>query len=644
MVVVTRAGPVEEGLRSSAVGTTQAPARAPRSHLAVWRSPPGQPAWSRPALLGLAAVAAFLYAWGAGNYLEIYYAAAVRSMSTSWHDFVFAAFDPAGTVSVDKLPGAFWVQALFVRLFGAHAFVLVLPQVIEGTLTVLVLYRAVRRLAGPLAGILSAGLLVVSPATVALNRGNIPDTLMVLLLVLAADATVSAVGRGRPSMLLLAGLFVALAFQAKMVVAWLVLPAFLLAYLVAAPGRPIRRLIACAATVVVTATISLSWMCYVSLTNPSQRPSVDGSTDNSVFQQVFVYNGLGRLDEESPDQLLERSIGLRLVPTPPASWDRLLTGGLGLDVGWLVPAALISLVAGLVARRREERGDAERRGFVLWGLWLVPFALVFSVGSSVNPYYMGDLSPPIAALTGVGLALAWQHRSSLAGRLVLVAALLASGAYAAWLLPVSGTGLPTWLKPTVIGLVLGAAAAVLVAGMAVRRGKLAFAAFSAAAVALALAPAVAAASVVVNRLGPFDTPFQRPAVTAFIRQVLSATPAAAAKTLPTLEAARQGAPYLMATQSAALAAPFIYYSGLETLPIGGFTGTGPEPTLQSLETMIGRGDFHLVLESPTTTDPRLLWIAGHCIHVGKKQGVGPARGAPVFAVYYCLGGGSAYSP
>jgi hypothetical protein len=142
----------------------------------------------RLALTAIAALAGLLYAWAMGqDTLEYYYAAADRSMSMSWHDFIFGAFDPAGTITVDKLPGALWLQALSVRAFGVHTWAIILPQVIEGILTVLVLYRAVRRLAGPAAGLIAALVLAVSPATVALNRENISDSLLILLLVLAAD-------------------------------------------------------------------------------------------------------------------------------------------------------------------------------------------------------------------------------------------------------------------------------------------------------------------------------------------------------------------------------------------------------------------------------------------------------------------------
>src|ERR1700689_3183546 len=172
--------------------TAPAPASgAPRwrRFLTPWRSPADQPAWARPALLAVAVVAAVAYGWGmAGASVESFYGAAARSMSESWHDFFFGAFDPAGTVTIDKLPGELWVQALFLRATGFHVWAVVLPQVIEGSLAVLVLYRAVRRLAGPVAGIVAAACLAASPINVLLNRGNISDSLFVLLLVLAADA------------------------------------------------------------------------------------------------------------------------------------------------------------------------------------------------------------------------------------------------------------------------------------------------------------------------------------------------------------------------------------------------------------------------------------------------------------------------
>ena len=598
------------------------PARGARSS-AWWRSAVGQPAWARPTLLVLTVLAGLGYAWNATGNLEIYYAAAVRSMSMSWHNFFFAAFDPAGTVTIDKLPGAFWVQALSVRVFGVHPWAIVAPQVAEGMASVLVLYRVVHRLTGPLAGILAAGVFVLSPATMALNRGNVPDTLMVLLLLLAADATVRAAISGRLRSLVWAAVLVGLAFQAKMIEGWLVLPALAFAYLMAAGGGWWRRLSRLGIAGLVTGAVSLSWMVVVSLWPAGSRPYVDGSTTNSIFHQVFVYNGFGRLDQLTPDQLLTKAIGLRFS-SPAPGWDRLLTGGLGHDTGWLIPAALIALAGCLIAARGE-RGLL-RASTALWGTWLIVLAVVFSASSTVNPYYTAALSPPIAALLGTAGSLAWERRDDLRVRLAVVATVLLSAAYAVWLLPGQGVGLVAGLPEVEIALAL-AAAVLLTIAIRPSRGV----AGALAATAVLVAPAVASASVVANRLGPFDTPFESSASSTYARtlgQVATRTEAL----LPALERAQGLEPDLMATQTSAVAAPFIYDSGEEVLPIGGFTGTIPQPTLGDLKAMIARGDFHLVIQAPNVTDPRLAWVASHCFPLP----AGPnAAGGLRFAVYYC---------
>jgi 4-amino-4-deoxy-L-arabinose transferase-like glycosyltransferase len=592
---------------------------------AWWRSPDDQPGWARPALLGLALVAGFLYAWkGTGN-LEIYYAAAVRSMSMSWHDFVFASFDPAGTISVDKLPGAFWVQALSVRVFGLHAWAIVAPQVVAGMASVLVLYRVVRRLSGPLAGIVAATVLVMSPATVLLNRGNVPDTLMVLLLLLAADATVSAIISGRLRSLIVAGILVGLAFQAKMIEAWLVLPALAVAYVIGARAGLGRRLARLAVAGAVVAAVSLSWMVLVSVWPASDRPYVDGSSTNSIFSQVFVYNGFGRLDQASPNQLLTKAIGLALGSTPPG-WDRLLSGANGRDTAWLIPAALIALAAGALVSRR--RNGLLRAATAMWGTWLVVLLVVFSASTTINPYYTAALSPAIGALVGMGLALAWEHRASSGARHAVAATVAVTCGYAIWLLPSRGVGVISGL-PEIVG-VLGLAAVTMLlmpTRVLTRAGAIALAA-----IALVAVPAAASVSVVARRFGPFDTPFEGPRASALARtlgRVANQTEAL----LPPLENAARNQPDLAATQTSAVAAPFIYDSGREVLPIGGFTGTIPEPSRAALFSMIRKGDFHIVIQSPTVTDPRLAAVGRRCFPLSTAAPAAP--GTPRFSVYYC---------
>jgi 4-amino-4-deoxy-L-arabinose transferase-like glycosyltransferase len=601
----------------------------------LW-SPAGQPAWARPLLLVIAAVSAWSYAWRATRpvNIEIYYAAAVRSMTTGLSSFFFGAFDPAGTVTTDKLPGAFWLQALSVGVFGPHTWALVLPQVIEGTLTVLVLYRAVRRVAGPAAGLIAAGLLAISPATVALNRGNVSDTLMILLAVLAADSVISAVSTGRWRPLLLAGVWVGLAFQAKMLEAWLVLPALAGCYLLAAPGGWLQRAWRCAAMALLAVVVSLSWMSLVTVWPAGSRPYIDGSTDNSAFQQVFIYNGFGRLDQATPDQLVNRTIRLGIAISPPPSWHRLLSGQLGRDTAWLLAAAVLALLAGLLARRRKPRTDLARAGLVLWGVWLVTLFAAFSAATTVNSYYTAALSPAVAALLGIGLVLAWQHRERAWSWLALGAAVLATAGYSAWLLPASGTGLPGWLRPAAIG--VAAAAVCCIAAAAWRRRAVALAAVAVtlAAAAGLIVPAVASAAVVGSGLGPFQTPFEPARQTADITAFLSAG-FQVNGALVTLERVNAAFPYLMATQTAVLAAPFIWASGREVVPIGGFTGTIPAPTLATLQDLIRTGFVATFLQSPTTTDPRLTWVARHCMNVTPRASA--QHTVLPLAVYVCLG-------
>lgn len=603
---------------------------ASRHGWAVWASPSDQPPWARPGLLAVAAVAAFLYSWRAGAYVETYYAAAVRSMSASWHDFIFGAFDPAGTVTLDKLPGAFWIQALSIRVFGVHVWSIVLPQVVEGVLAVLVMYRVVRHLYGPAAGLLAAGILATSPATVALDRGNISDTLMILLLVLAADSAVAAVIAGRLRSVICTGLWVGLAFQAKMVEAWLVLPALWLVLLVASAGPWQRRLLRIGMMTAIAVAVSLSWMTFISLTPASSRPYVDGSTNDSVFAQVFVYNGLGRVNDLSPNQQLDRSIGLEIPSPPPPQWNRLLKGPLGRDDGWLLVAALVSLAGGLRATRRRPRGDLERLGFLLWGAWLAVFAVTFSLGSTLNTYYVAALSPAIAGLIAGGCRMTCSRRESLSTRVVVMLTVLASTAYGVWLLPSAGTGMSGWIEPIFLVLAGVGVAGVVVGWRRVTHARIVNVGLAAALASILFIPAAASATIAANRMGSFDTPFQPIRVTEAVRTFFGT--AATAALVPRLEDARAGAPYLMATETSALAAPFIFETGQEVLPIGGFTGTLLSPTLSRIEMLVNEGAFHLVLQSPTPSDPRYVWIAHHCQSVPQPaQTPIPIR----LATFYC---------
>lgn len=586
-------------------------------------------------VVAVAALAALSYAWAINRApLEPYYAAAVRSMSTSWHNFFFGSFDPAGTITLDKLPGAFWVQALSVWIFGFHTWAVVLPQVIEGVIAVVVLYRAVERLMGPHAGLVAAVVLAASPASVALNRGNISDTAMTLLLVLAANSVSAALVSGRQRDIVLAGIWIGLAFQTKMIEAWLVLPAFGLAYLLGGPGPWLRKLRQLLVGALAVAVLSLAWMTVVTALPTSGRPYVDGSAHDSVYDQVFVYNGFGRFGQQTPLQLLAgQGLDLGLVSSPAPAWNRLISGDMGRDTGWLLPAALVAGVAGLWTRRRSY--------YTLWGGWLVTMVVVFSATSTVNAYYTGALSPPIAALIGAGAARLWARRRELRAAAtsgggvdawVVGAAVVVAGTvgYGLWLAATAPGDVPSWVLALAAG--VGVAAVALLAALALRISPLPRSAGLGAAVALGavamlVIPAAGAAQLVSDQRGAFDTPFESAAGAAAVQQLFVKTPRDAAATIPGLERVQLGADYLLAAQTSAIASVFISASGKEALPIGGFTGTIPSPTLAQLKADITAGKFHLVLAA-ASRDPRLAWVESHC----------PKLGVPVGTLqpYFCL--------
>ncbi|GAA4848196.1 glycosyltransferase family 39 protein [Actinomycetospora corticicola] len=560
--------------------------------------------------LGVGAATAFAVvagAWGiARQPLEPYYAASVRSMAGSGHAFWFGAFDPAATLTMDKLPGAFWVQALVVAVAGPSTTAMVLPQVVAMALAVVVLAVAVRALTGsPAAGVVAAMVLAVSPAAVGVARGNVADPLMILLLVTAAWAVARALHTGRPTpWLAVAGLAVGLAFQAKMLAAWLVLPALAVAFLVAAPVPLGRRIAATAVGGVVTAVVSFAWIAAVSLVPAGQRPWVDGSTDDSELAQVFVYNGLGRLGAQNP---LQELAGQGLALTAPGtgaegpSIARLLVGDLGRSTGWLAPAALLALVVGLWAVRRSPRTDPRRAAYLLFGLWLLVYGVAFSAGAVVNVYYVATLAPAIAGLLGTAFAHLLEVRGGAGARLAAGAAVVVTIAYSAVLVLRSEHPVVT---PVVVAVLLGVGAVGLVA--TARRGALVTAL-----VAVLVLPVAATGWLLALGGGAFDTPYESVREIRAVRVLLVAAPRLAAGTLPGLERSRAGAPDLMAVQSAAVASVFAAPTGDEVLPIGGFTGIGPTPTLDQLRADIAAGRFHVVLSFPST-DPRFVWVAEHC--------------------------------
>ncbi|AUI63990.1 glycosyltransferase family 39 protein [Amycolatopsis sp. BJA-103] len=272
-----------------------------RSRWAFWRSPADQPQWARPALLGIAFVALVLYAWNLPRVdFAPLYSDAAKSMSESWKAFFYGAVDPGATYTLDKLAGSFVPQALSIKIFGYHEWAVALPQVIEGVISVLVMYRVVRRWAGVVPGLLAAGIFTLTPVLASMFGHSMQDGLLTMCLVLAVDAYQRAVLEGRLRSLVWAGVWVGIGFQAKMVQAWMILPALAIGYLLTAPVEVRRRVKHVGIAGVVTLAVSLSWIALYTFTPASARPTISGTTNNSAFAMVFGYNGLGRVGIHIP--------------------------------------------------------------------------------------------------------------------------------------------------------------------------------------------------------------------------------------------------------------------------------------------------------------------------------------------------------
>jgi 4-amino-4-deoxy-L-arabinose transferase-like glycosyltransferase len=570
---------------------------------------PGQPAppterprWVRPAVALLLCATAALYlidvaisGWG-----NSFYAMAVQAGTESWQAWFFGSLDPGNIVTVDKPPFSLWVMGLSGRLFGFSSWSMLVPDALAGVASVGLLYLAVRRLSGPGAGLLAGAALALTPVAALMFRFNNPDAFLVLLLVAGAYFLVRALEKAGTGWLLLSGAAIGFGFLDKMLQAFLVLPAFVLAYLVAAPtslGRRIWQLFAAAGAVVVAAGW---WVAAVAVWPASDRPYISGSTDNSVLELAFGYNGLGRIFGQSHGGARG---GAR--PELPAGMDfaasgrgggfggqtgltRLFTEQFGGEASWLLLAALIGLVAGLWFTRRAPRTDRTRAALLLWGGWTVVTMVVFSYMSGIiHPYYTVALAPGIAATLGIAVRELWRGRAHLAPRVVLAVMLAITVVWGFILLGRAPDWQP-WLRYT--ALVLGAlgVAALLFGIERLRRLAPAVAALGLVAALLGTATATIATAATAHTGGqPSSSPFNGRGGTrggfggatqsdVDINKLLQAT------------ATKWAAAQTGAMQSAGLALS----SGKPVMAIGGFSGSDPAPTLTQFEHYVGAGEVH----------------------------------------------------
>ncbi|MFJ9039898.1 ArnT family glycosyltransferase [Streptomyces sp. NPDC102406] len=432
-----------------------------RFHRRLWRGRPEDARWVRPAFLGLLLVVGLAYLWNlsASGYANSFYSAAVQAGSESWKAMFFGSSDAANAITVDKPPAALWPMALSVRLFGLNSWAILVPEVLMALATAGVLYATVRRRFSAAAGLLTVLVFATTPVAALMFRFNNPDALLALLMTTTVHCVLRAMERARTKWLVLAGVAVGLGFLTKTLQAFLILPPLAVLYAVLAPTRLRRRLGQLALSGLTMIVAGGWWVAVVELWPASSRPYIGGSQNNSFLELTFGYNGLGRI---SGDETGSVGGGGGGMGGGTGQWGetgigRMFDTEIGGQISWLIPAALLLLVAGVVLTWRSGRTDTARAAFLAWGGSLLMTGLVFSFMAGIfHQYYTVALAPYVAALIGMGATVLWEERARVAASAALGGCVAATAVWAFVLLGRVPDYL-SWLRWTVLvgGLVAG---------------------------------------------------------------------------------------------------------------------------------------------------------------------------------------------
>ncbi|HET8578785.1 MAG TPA: glycosyltransferase family 39 protein [Methylomirabilota bacterium] len=565
-----------------------------------------------------------------------YYAAGVRSMSAGWHNFLYHAFDPAGFLSVDKPPVAMWIQVAAVKLFGFHGLSVLLPQVLEGLVAVWLVYHMVRSAFGTPAGLLAALFLAVTPVSVAVDRSSNTESCLLLFLLLAAWVLTRATEGGSRGTLLLAMALVGVAFNVKMLAAFVVLPTFALVYFLGPPVGLRRRLVDLALGGLVLTLVSASWVTVYDLTPKDKRPYAGTTDSNSVRELMVGPYGIGRfVRQPRPSAIAATESGTgpadaagaagdagRGAPLGPrAGWARLFVGTpvgplrlsdgqLAGQTGWLFPLALAGLALGALREPMRRPLAPAHLAIVLWAGWALTYAVVYSAaGGFFHFYYLATLAPPLAALAGIGAVGLW--RWSVEGGWRATVVMLALVLNAAWQLYIDSRALDgyegwqSWLHRALVGGTLVGVAALAVCSLRLARSRIVrgmtACALGVGVAALLILPlAWALSSVLVAGDGVLPSadlarlladsgslasrPQRRAEASANVSRLVSF-----------LTANRQGERYLLATSTTMLAAPIIIQTGQPVMARGGFHGLDPILTPEKLDGIAAAGQVRFVM-------------------------------------------------
>ncbi|GCE26750.1 dolichyl-phosphate-mannose--protein mannosyltransferase [Dictyobacter alpinus] len=659
--------------------------------------------WQRITLAVIVAFSAFLNVFliQQNGYGNAYYTAAVKSMLMSWHNFFFVSFDPGGFVTVDKPPLGLWIQALSAKIFellgfGFTGISVLLPQAIAGTLSVYIIYCLVRRGFGPVPGLIAALALALTPIAVVMNRDNNLDSLLVLTLLLATWCLLLAVDTGKLRWLLLCALLVGLGFNIKTLEAYLVVPAFGLFYLLSTRHGWGKRMIHLLIALALLLVVSFAWIVAVDMVPASQRPYVGSSQTNSELELTFGYNGLQRITGMGSGNRAPGTSSQTGSSATPAfgagmmneggdpSALRLLKADLGGQVSWLLPLAVLGLIAMAWQARLRLPLNRWHQAVVLWGVWFLTAATFFSVAGFFHSYYLVIIAPALCALVGIGLVTLWNdYRKRDRGdwrTWALPVALLLTVAEQVYLLSVYGSPWSTILTPVVAVLSALGIVALIISKMQVkitaRTMRLQRPAVIVSVVGLMLTPLIWSAMALAmpsNSVLPTAGPMLvngDGGMSAMIKELQSAngtavpgggaglpgagfpggglpgagtgTPRGSAgfpggsggmgnflggekadtRTIQFLQANKGNARYLVAVQSAMAGEQLIIATGEPVMALGGFVGSDPILTLQQLQQKVASGEVRYFMFPAATSNDTFKNLPASIKEMIEKMGGG----------------------
>ncbi|GAB6092818.1 ArnT family glycosyltransferase [Furfurilactobacillus curtus] len=609
-------------------------------------------------------LAVFLYGWNiwqAGSAND-FYTAAIVSMTKNWHNFWYASFDPAGFITVDKPPVALWFMAASAKLFGLHGWSIVLPSVAFGVGSVVLIRQMVRPYFGRLAGNLSAFFMTITPIVVADSRTNNMDATLIFFLLLAGFTLQRAILKRRAWQVTVAFALIGIAFNIKMLQAFMLLPAMYFFYWIASTVTWRKKVAHLIVATIALAVFTLFWPLAVDNTSTKDRPYIGSSSTNSVLNLAFGYNGSQRLlgqstgtgsrfpgmsaSTKSANKVTGKS---KILPTKTnhapngqhstrrpgrqgvgggqgafnigtAGPFRLFQQALGEQVSWFFPLALTGLISAYLYeadhKKKWWQTTINQQQLWYWTAWLVPVAGFFSIASFFHPYYMIMLAPPLAVLAGIGVTVfikALKNQHQLWQRYLFASGILSTGALQSWYVYSDYPWL-SWL----IGLGSIVATIVIITSFkAVKRTNIVS---LMALILLALAPSfwsltptLAAESAAIPTAGP-------DLLTNARKSGGIGNESANQKLIKYLDQHDGNAKYLFATSDSGTAAPYIIKTGKAVMAIGGFNGTDKAISLKHFKQLVKKGEIKYFYVSGRNSNSAIVkWVQKNGTKISAKK-------------------------